>query len=191
MYGFLLNFSLSIHTVIAIHISLNFFFVERNGKDGLWVWNLTKIPLFEATCLLIKVHYELVTRAFDLKFSLCGRLRPIFSKQLFILVKLILNSRTNQATILLHSIPFKIEPMQQLAFDYLTHSENRFVPCVQYVLVEALRRISHLGLVLKCDLDHSCAGLSDIHSYAFLFFFFNLIHACFEFCHGSSCCSSP
>ena len=149
MYGFLLNFSLSIHTVIAIHISLNFFFVERNGKDGLWVWNLTKIPLFEATCLLIKVHYELVTRAFDLKFPLCGRLMLISSKKLFILVKFFLNSRTNQVTILLHNIPFEKETTHQLAFDYFTHSDNRLVPCVQYAFVEALAQVVEGHITLR------------------------------------------
>ena len=115
----------------------------------MWAWNPTEIPLSAATCLLIKVHYVLVTRAFDLKFPLCGRLRPISSRQLSILVKLILNSRTNEAIVLLHSIPFKIEPMHQLAFDYLTHSENRFVPCVQYVLVEALAQVVEKNITLR------------------------------------------
>ena len=153
MYGFLVNFPQCIHIVIAIHISFNFLFIERNGRDDMWAWNPIQFPLYVATCLLIKVHYILITRAFDLKFPWCGRLRPISSRQLFNLVKLLLNSMTNQAIILLHNISFKIEPTHQLASDYLTHSENRLIPYIQYVLVEALAQVVEKNITLRVGVE--------------------------------------
>ena len=113
---------LCIHSVTIIHIRLNLLFVEPNGRDGTWAWNPKHIPFSAATYILIKVHYKLITKAFDLKFFFYGRLKPISSKHLFILFKFLLNSKTNQFIVLFHIISFDKKPIHKLAFDSLTHN---------------------------------------------------------------------